>query len=405
MLRQWPSVLCRPWVTSAQCPNMPEWQEQWEVTQGSRSVTEKFEAYHAKIINMLWIKDRWWAGLFCCIMYVLLGREHHLDWPWHAKSHNQRLWWSAGGTKNPGGSWCSPDGWRRYRYRGRVSVFIHWHNVLLSEWLFITFIYFELAFMNTLQCTFWMSTFRTPSVFSNKKSKKRESRIAKWVFSRTIKRICYSNIIISCIHGVMWWNNLTPFFEWQVKTREERTDPDVPLCPRSRLQVTWWPVNLDLHVFLFLELLQTAVSNCSETGPALWLWITLEQNRCHQQQAVFIDLCNAWDVLSILYMQGINFINKAFIYFHACHNWLFIELWNIWFLQFIVNQQMEGSRTYILVRYGCVWHFRKSMAWGQLILWYWKACVYFVESVAMVSVLLDSSVDVLTLMHICRSCI
>lgn len=148
-------------------------------------------------------------------------------------------------------------------------------------------------------------------------------------------------IIISCIHGVTWWNNLTPFFEWQVKTREERTDPDVPLCPRSRLQVTWRPVNLDLHVFLFLELLQTAVSNCSETGPALWLWITLEQNRCHQQQAVFIDLCNAWDILSILYMQGINFINKAFIYFHACHNWLFIELWNIWFVA-IYCQPADG---------------------------------------------------------------
>lgn len=135
MLRQWPSVLCRPWVTSAQCPNMPEWQEQWEVTQGSRSVTEKFEAYHAKIINMLWKKDRWWAGLFCCIIYVLLGREHHLDWPWHAKSHNQRLWWSAGGTENPGGSWCSPDGWRRYRYRGRVSVFIHWQRITI--WMIV----------------------------------------------------------------------------------------------------------------------------------------------------------------------------------------------------------------------------------------------------------------------------
>lgn len=129
----------------------------------------------------------------------------------------------------------------------------------------------------------------------------------------------------------MWWNNLSSFLELQVKTREERTDPDVPLCPRSRLQVTWWPVNLDLHVFLFLELLQTAVSNRSETGPALWLWMTLERKHCHQQ-AMFIDLCNAWDVLSILYMQGINFVNKAFIYFHACHNWLFIEPWNIWFI-------------------------------------------------------------------------
>lgn len=129
----------------------------------------------------------------------------------------------------------------------------------------------------------------------------------------------------------MWWFNLTSFLEWQVKAREERTDPDVPRCPRSRLQVTWWLVNLDLHVFLFLELLQTAVSNRSDTGPALWLWMTLERKHCHQQ-AMFIDLCNPWDVLSILYMQGINFVNKAFIYFYACHNWLFIELWNIWFI-------------------------------------------------------------------------
>lgn len=38
---------------------------------------------------------------------------------------------------------------------------------------------------------------------------------------------------------------------------------------------------------------------------------------------------------------------------------------------------MEGSRSWILVWYGCVWCCRKSMACGQFILWYWKACRSF----------------------------